>query len=76
MHGRVFTTNDDACRLNPAVACELTAAAANGGGGVYFPRGRYPVCQTLEIPRSTVLRGEQRELVNLCWRGSIVTGGT
>ncbi len=50
-----------------ALAAALKAAETNGGGIVYFPRGRYPVKDTLKIPTNTVLRGEAMELVSLYW---------
>ena len=50
-----------------AVQAALAAADANGGGVVYFPRGRYQLRTTLTIPRFTVLRGEREDLVNLLW---------
>ena len=53
-----------------AVASAIRAAAENGGGVVYFPRGRYAVEETLVIPRNTVLRGEGRRLSCLCWPDS------
>ena len=53
-----------------AVKEALARCAKAGGGVVYFPRGRYMVTATLEIPRSTVLRGEARELVNVFWPDS------
>jgi hypothetical protein len=53
-----------------AVGSALAAAEENGGGVVYFPRGRYAVEGTLTIPRNTVLRGEGRTLSCLCWPDS------
>ena len=50
-----------------AVQAALAAAKKNGGGVVYFPRGRYLVTGMLTIPRFTVLRGEKREWVNILW---------
>ena len=50
-----------------AVQAALAKAEANGGGIVYFPRGRYEVRDTLKVPRFTVLRGEKREWVELLW---------
>jgi len=49
------------------VIAALKAAATNGGGVVYFPRGRYELSQTIEIPRFTVLRGEKREWATIYW---------
>jgi hypothetical protein len=45
-------------------------AAHNGGGVIYFPRGRYmlDVNHTLNaIPPNTVVRGEDRSRVSLVW---------
>jgi Pectate lyase superfamily protein len=53
-------TNDTA-----AIQSALAMAGTNGGGIVYFPRGRYEVRDTLTVPRFTVLRGEKREWVEL-----------
>ena len=50
-----------------AVKAALVAAAKSGGGTVFFPRGRYEVTDSLEIPRFVTLKGEGRELVNIFW---------
>ncbi|MEN6304173.1 MAG: glycosyl hydrolase family 28-related protein [Armatimonadia bacterium] len=53
-----------------AIRQAMAAAAAKGGGVVYFPRGRYMVSGTLEIPRFVTLQGEQVgdvNLVNVFW---------
>jgi hypothetical protein len=50
-----------------AVAEALRAAHAGGGGVVYFPRGRYQLSKTLEVPRNVTLRGESRTVVSLTW---------
>lgn len=49
------------------VQAALAAAEANGGGVVYFPRGRYRLTAALTIPRQTVLRGESSTLTCLFW---------
>lgn len=54
---------DDTAALQAALA----AAQKNGGGVVYFPRGRYQATDTLTVPRFTVLRGENRQWVNVFW---------
>ena len=49
----------------------LDAAAANGGGTVFFPRGRYAfdANNTLNaIPPRTTLQGEGTDLVEFYWR--------
>ncbi|MCE5238981.1 NEW3 domain-containing protein [bacterium] len=50
-----------------AVAAAIAKAAAGSGGVVFFPRGRYQLTQTIELPRFVTLQGEGRELVNLYW---------
>jgi hypothetical protein len=51
-----------------AVKKALSQAAENGGGVVFFPRGRYMISDALVVPRFTVLRGEGVELSCLFWR--------
>ena len=51
------------------VQAALAKAQADGGGVVFFPRGRYLVSTTLEIPPRTVLRGEGRELAAISSAG-------
>jgi hypothetical protein len=46
-----------------AVQAAIVAAAKNGGGVVYFPRGQYFVREALVVAPGTVLRGEAAELV-------------
>jgi hypothetical protein len=50
-----------------AVQAALAKAQENGGGVIYFPRGRYQVMEGLTIPPFTRLRGEKSELVSLFW---------
>ncbi len=50
-----------------AVQAALAAAEANGGGVVWFPRGRYRLSEPLTIPRRTVLRGESSTLTCIFW---------
>ncbi|MBI2300969.1 MAG: hypothetical protein HYU66_18820 [Armatimonadetes bacterium] len=50
-----------------AVQAALAKAGANGGGVVWFPRGRYQLTEPVVVPRFTVIRGERQELVNLLW---------
>ena len=45
----------------------LDAAGANGGGIAYFPRGRYCLQKTVEVPRGVLIRGAGRELTQLYW---------
>ncbi|MFA6047109.1 MAG: glycosyl hydrolase family 28-related protein, partial [Phycisphaerales bacterium] len=51
----------------PSIAEALARLKGAGGGVLYFPRGRYLVSETLNIPERTVLRGEKRELCAICW---------
>ena len=54
---------DDTAAIQEA----LSAAATNGGGVVFLPRGRYAVSDALIVPHGTVLRGEKEEWVALTW---------
>lgn len=60
-------TGDGVADDTGAVQAALAAAETNGGGVVYFPRGRYQLRAALTIPRFTVLRGEREDLVNILW---------
>ncbi len=55
--------HDDTAAINAA----LGALAVHGGGTVLFPRGRYLVTGTVNIPDRVTLRGEARQLVSLNW---------
>jgi len=63
-----------------AVKAALAKAAANGGGIVYFPRGRYLINEELIVPRFVTLKGEGQGLVSLYWPqrdtalASLITG--
>ena len=52
--------------LDP-IRAALAQAAKNGGGTVYFRRGRYFLSGALEIPPNVTLKGEARDLVSLNW---------
>ncbi len=68
---REFGANGDGGLADAmAIGSALRAAEENGGGVVYFPRGRYAVEGTLTLPRFTVLRGEGSKLACLCWPDS------
>ncbi|HXF07848.1 MAG TPA: glycosyl hydrolase family 28-related protein [Candidatus Acidoferrales bacterium] len=41
--------------------------AGQGGGVVYFPRGRYQLTDAVTIPRGVRLRGERRDWVSVFW---------
>ena len=56
-------TFEDALGIDMALA----AAKKAGGGVIVFPRGRYLMDHSLELPRYTVLRGESRELSCIFW---------
>ncbi len=60
-------TGDGIADDTAAVQAALAKAEADGGGIVFFPRGRYEIRDTLRMPRFTVLRGEKREWVELLW---------
>ena len=45
----------------------LAAAAANGGGTVFVPRGRYVLTRTLVLPPHVLLKGEDRARSQICW---------
>ena len=63
----VFNVRDFGKDTDQAVRAALAKAEKNGGGVVYFPRGRYGLKGELVLPPGTVLRGEGMELVNLYW---------
>lgn len=50
-----------------AVLAAIKTAGDQGGGVVFFPRGRYLLKEALILPRFVTLRGERRDLVNLFW---------
>jgi hypothetical protein len=50
-----------------AVRSAIEAANQNGGGIVYFPRGRYLISEGLAIPSGVSIKGERTDLVNLVW---------
>ncbi len=50
-----------------ALQAALAAAATNGGGVVYLPRGRFQCNSTLVIPTNTLLCGVSRDLSQLYW---------
>jgi hypothetical protein len=52
--------------LNP-IRAALADAEKNGGGTVFFPRGRYLLSGELEVPPNVTLKGEARNLVSLNW---------
>ena len=65
---RVFPV--DPKNVTASLAEAQAGALANGGGVIYFPRGRYELSldSTLNaIPPHTVVTGESRSLVSLVW---------
>jgi len=60
-------TGEGAPSDGTAIREALKKAEENGGGVVYFPRGRYQLAGTLTVPKYTVLRGERTEFVCLFW---------
>ncbi len=50
-----------------SVLAAISKAEENGGGIVYFPRGRYRLSDGLKVPRRTVLKGEKQDWTALCW---------
>jgi hypothetical protein len=62
--GAIGDGRTDATR---AVKSAIEAAKQNGGGTVYFPRGRYLISEGLTIPPLVNLKGERTDLVNLLW---------
>jgi hypothetical protein len=50
-----------------AVKSAIEAANENGGGVVYFPRGRYLISEGLTLPPGVSIKGEGTNLVNLLW---------
>ena len=69
-------TNDD----SRAVHAALQAIRENNGGVLYFPRGRFGMRGTLELPPHTLLRGAGLELTQIYWldndhpAGPLLTG--
>ncbi len=66
--GKVFdvtdfgAVSDGTQRCNAALQDALAAAEKNGGGIVYFPRGRYLLTKGgFQIPENTVIRGDSAE---------------
>ena len=45
----------------------LAAAAANGGGTVFVPAGRYMLTRTIVLPPHVLLQGEDRALAQIFW---------
>lgn len=66
----IFDVSTFGSVADDATACvkaALTKASSNGGGIVYFPRGRYRINETLDVAAHTTLKGEGEGLVSLYW---------
>jgi len=63
----VFNVKEFGTDSDAAVRAALAKVEENGGGVVYFPRGRYQIKDELKLPPGTVLRGEGMGLVSLFW---------
>lgn len=50
-----------------AIGAGVAALKQAGGGTLFFPRGRYRVTDTLELPPQVTLQGEGRELTCIFW---------
>ncbi|MBE6541347.1 MAG: hypothetical protein E7672_02745, partial [Ruminococcaceae bacterium] len=50
-----------------AVKAALAAAKENGGGVVFFPRGRYKLTDKISIPEHTVFKGESSSRTQIFW---------
>jgi len=76
-YGAVPNDNNDDSR---AVHAALAAIAGGGGGVLYFPRGRYGMRGSIELPPKTLLRGEDMALSQIYWldedhpKGPLVSG--
>jgi hypothetical protein len=51
-----------------AIQAAIDKASADGGGTVFFPRGKYALCDTLKVPTRVLLQGAGEELVELDWQ--------
>jgi hypothetical protein len=63
----VYKVTDFGTDSDAAVRAALAKVEENGGGVVYFPRGRYQIKGDLKLPAGTVLRGEGMGLASLYW---------
>ena len=63
----VFNVADFGTDSDKAVRAALAKIEENGGGVLYFPRGRYEIKGDLKLPAGTIVRGEGMGLVTLYW---------
>jgi hypothetical protein len=61
-------TANDGMDATLAAQKALDAAEANGGGIVYFPRGRFQLNDPIRIPRHVLLKGAGMKLTQIYWR--------
>ena len=71
---RDYGAKGDGSDATKAIQSALKDASKNRGGVVYIPRGYYLITDTLDMPRKTVLRGEQLERTILFGLGFRVYG--
>ncbi|MEN6343652.1 MAG: glycosyl hydrolase family 28-related protein [Armatimonadia bacterium] len=64
---QVYNVKDFGANSDQAIRAALVRATEEGGGVVYFPRGRYKVEGALDLPDGITLRGEGMGLVSLYW---------
>lgn len=62
-----FNVRDFGRDTDKAVRAALEKARANGGGVVYFPRGRYQLKDAISVPPGTVLKGEGMGVASIYW---------
>ena len=68
--------NDSGFDNSDALRAAITAAAENGGGVIYFPKGFYQMTRgDFIFPENTVLKGDGMGLTNIHW-GSYEQGGS
>lgn len=60
-------TPNDRCDDSRAILAALADVAANNGGILYFPRGRFGMTGTIELPPNTLLRGAGMALSQIYW---------
>ncbi|MBP3627482.1 MAG: DUF4469 domain-containing protein [Clostridia bacterium] len=58
---------DDTANDTGAIIRAIDAAVKNGGGVVYFPKGKYRVISTLVVPQNVSLEGEDLSNTMIFW---------
>ena len=51
----------------PAILAAVAKLKENGGGVLFFPRGRFQMSETIELPPHSVLRGEGADYSQIYW---------